>query len=32
MTKFYVADLATYVIVEADDAAEAQALGEKAIQ
>ena len=32
MTKYYVADLATCVIVDADDAAEAQALGEIAIQ
>jgi hypothetical protein len=32
MTQFYVADLATYVIVEADDTAEAQELGEKANQ
>jgi hypothetical protein len=32
MTKYYVADLATCVIVEADDAPEAQALGEIAIQ
>jgi hypothetical protein len=32
MTRFYVADLATCVIVEADDSAEARELGEKAIQ
>jgi hypothetical protein len=32
MTKYYVADLATCVIVDADDAAEAHALGEIAIQ